>query len=264
MGCRPPTGAICARIWRAPAMHRCAYAPRGDRRRREDGDRAAGAVVAAARRSRRARDSEVAGMDAGARRARAGQGAAVPHAAHGLLRGRPRSTRRALPITVLYRPPKFGWLEPLMREGRGRADVRLVPADLTGVRELFARAASAARRSASCPTRCPAKAKANGPNSSAAPAYTMTLAAKLAERAGRRLLPRVRESACRAARATTSALRPLPAALPGESATRAASTARWKSWCAMSRAVSLGLQPLQDAARRATPTPLHDQRFSSG
>ncbi|HEY5897571.1 MAG TPA: lysophospholipid acyltransferase family protein, partial [Burkholderiales bacterium] len=43
-----------------------------------------------------------------------------------------------MPITVLYRRPKAAWLEPLMREGRGRANVRLVPADLGGVREMFA------------------------------------------------------------------------------------------------------------------------------
>src|SRR2546428_10213805 len=45
---------------------------------------------------------------------------------------------RRMPITVLYRPPRLGWLEPLMREGRERPNVRLVPADLTGVREVFA------------------------------------------------------------------------------------------------------------------------------
>src|SRR5919108_2730917 len=43
-----------------------------------------------------------------------------------------------MPITVLYRRPKVAWLEPLMREGRARARVRLVPADLSGVREMFA------------------------------------------------------------------------------------------------------------------------------
>jgi KDO2-lipid IV(A) lauroyltransferase len=36
------------------------------------------------------------------------------------------------PITVLYRAPKVAWLEPLMREGRGRGGVRLVPADFSG------------------------------------------------------------------------------------------------------------------------------------
>src|SRR5688572_17096801 len=43
-----------------------------------------------------------------------------------------------VPITVLYRAPKMGWLDPLMREGRGRGRVRLVPADFIGVREVFA------------------------------------------------------------------------------------------------------------------------------
>ena len=42
-----------------------------------------------------------------------------------------------MPITVLYRPPKIGWLDPLMREGRARPNVRLVPADVTGVRAVL-------------------------------------------------------------------------------------------------------------------------------
>src|SRR5258708_36009877 len=42
-----------------------------------------------------------------------------------------------VPITVLYRPPKAAWLEPLVRQGPGRANVRLVPAALGGVREIF-------------------------------------------------------------------------------------------------------------------------------
>ena len=43
-----------------------------------------------------------------------------------------------MPITVLYRPPKIGWLEPLMQEGRARPNVRLVPADVSGVRAVLA------------------------------------------------------------------------------------------------------------------------------
>jgi len=42
-----------------------------------------------------------------------------------------------MPITVLYRRPKVAWLEPLMRAGRERANVRLLPADVRGVRKLF-------------------------------------------------------------------------------------------------------------------------------
>ena len=74
-----------------------------------------------------------------------------------------------VPITVLYRAPKIGWLEPLMREGRGRGGVRLVPADFSRRARDVRRAEARARRSASCPTRCRARARANGPSSSAGP-----------------------------------------------------------------------------------------------
>jgi KDO2-lipid IV(A) lauroyltransferase len=47
-----------------------------------------------------------------------------------------------MPLTVLYRPPKLTWLEPLMRSGRGRGGVRLAPAD---ARARGARRAQAAR-----------------------------------------------------------------------------------------------------------------------
>jgi KDO2-lipid IV(A) lauroyltransferase len=71
------------------------------------------------------------------------------------------------PITVLYRRPKQDWLAPLIEEGRG-ANLKLAPADLSGVRRLL-KALRAARPSACCPTRCRARAKAPGCPSSAAP-----------------------------------------------------------------------------------------------
>jgi KDO2-lipid IV(A) lauroyltransferase len=40
------------------------------------------------------------------------------------------------PIAVLYRRPKQAWLAPLIEEGRG-ANLRLAPADLSGVRRLI-------------------------------------------------------------------------------------------------------------------------------
>jgi Kdo2-lipid IVA lauroyltransferase/acyltransferase len=122
------------------------------------------------------------------------------------------------PITVLYRPPKIGWLEPLMRSGRERANVRLVPADVTGVRALFA----ALRRGEPVgflPDQVPGKGEGEWAEFFGRPAYTMTLAARLAGRAnvacflayGRRL-PR--------GAGYDIVLRPLAPALPGESATR--------------------------------------------
>src|SRR4051812_40241760 len=42
-----------------------------------------------------------------------------------------------VPITVLYRRPKMAWLEPLMREGRARGNLRLATADASGVRKML-------------------------------------------------------------------------------------------------------------------------------
>jgi KDO2-lipid IV(A) lauroyltransferase len=86
-----------------------------------------------------------------------------------------------VPITVLYRPPKLTWLDPLMREGRVRQNIRLVPADLSGVRELF----NAVRRGEAVgflPDQVPGVGEGEWAELFGAPAYTMTLAAKLAER----------------------------------------------------------------------------------
>jgi Kdo2-lipid IVA lauroyltransferase/acyltransferase len=88
-----------------------------------------------------------------------------------------------VPITVLYRAPKMSWLEPLMRAGRNRGRVRLAPADVSGVRELMA----ALRRGEAAgflPDQVPGKGEGEWAEFFGRPAYTMTLAAKLAEREG--------------------------------------------------------------------------------
>jgi len=118
------------------------------------------------------------------------------------------------PITVLYRPPKLGWLEPLMLEGRVRPNVRLAPADVSGVRELF-RALQRGEAVGFLPDQVPGKGEGEWAEFFGRPAYTMTLAAKLAEREGvacflayGRRLERGRGYAV--------VLRRLPPALPGE------------------------------------------------
>jgi KDO2-lipid IV(A) lauroyltransferase len=122
------------------------------------------------------------------------------------------------PITVLYRPPKLGWLEPLMLAGRVRPNMRLAPADVGGVRELF----KALRRGEAVgflPDQVPGKGEGEWALFFGRPAYTMTLAAKLAERErvacflayGRRL---------ERGRGYAIVLRPLPEKLEGETATR--------------------------------------------
>jgi KDO2-lipid IV(A) lauroyltransferase len=86
-----------------------------------------------------------------------------------------------LPMTVLYRAPKVGWLDPLMREGRGRGGVRLVPADFSGVRELFA---ALRRREAAgfLPDQVPGQGEGEWAEFFGRLAYTGTLAPKLAQR----------------------------------------------------------------------------------
>jgi Kdo2-lipid IVA lauroyltransferase/acyltransferase len=87
-----------------------------------------------------------------------------------------------VPITVLYRAPKVAWLEPLMREGRGRGRVRLVPADFTGVRELFT-ALKRAEAAGFLPDQVPGVGEGEWADFFGRPAYTATLAPKLARRA---------------------------------------------------------------------------------
>jgi len=90
---------------------------------------------------------------------------------------------RHTPITVLYRPPKIAALDPLMREGRTRTRLRLAPADVSGVRQLFA-ALQRAEAVGFLPDQVPSEGEGEWAEFFGRPAYTMTLAARLAERPG--------------------------------------------------------------------------------
>ena len=122
------------------------------------------------------------------------------------------------PITVLYRAPKLAWLQPVIEEGRGRDNVRLARADLSGVRELLA---ALARNEAVgiLPDQVPGEGEGEWVEFFGKPAYTMTLAAKLAERPGSVCLLAFGER-LPDGEGYVVHVRPLPAALPGESATR--------------------------------------------
>lgn len=85
------------------------------------------------------------------------------------------------PITVLYRSPKMSWIEPLMRAGRERPNVRLAPADLAGVREVF-KALGRGEAAGFLPDQVPGEGEGEWAAFFDRPAYTVTLAAKLAER----------------------------------------------------------------------------------
>ena len=125
---------------------------------------------------------------------------------------------RQTTMTVLYRPPKIAALEPLMQEGRSRPGIRLVPADVTGVREVF----TALRRGEAVgflPDQVPGEGEGEWAEFFGRPAYTMTLAARLAERPGVRCFLAYARRLARG-RGYEIVLRRLPEKQPGESATR--------------------------------------------
>ena len=122
------------------------------------------------------------------------------------------------PLTALYRPAHKERLRRMMEAGRARKNVTLAPANLGGVRLLLA---ALKRREAVgiLPDQVPARGEGEWVEFFGRPAYTMTLAGKLAARAdvaaflvmGRRL-PKGEGYAVR--------VTPLPAALAGETAAR--------------------------------------------
>lgn len=119
------------------------------------------------------------------------------------------------PITVLYRPPKLAWMQPMIEEGRGQDNVRLASADLAGVRELLA---ALRRREAVgiLPDQVPGEGEGEWVDFFGQPAYTMTLAAKLAARPATACLLAFGERLPGGAGFVLH-VRPLLAAAPGES-----------------------------------------------
>ncbi len=83
------------------------------------------------------------------------------------------------PLTVLYRRPKQDWLAPLMEEGRG-VSLKLAPADLSGVRRLM-KALTHGEFIGMLPDQVPGNGEGIWAPFFGRPAYTMTLAARMAE-----------------------------------------------------------------------------------
>ncbi len=83
------------------------------------------------------------------------------------------------PLTVLYRPPKQKMVEPLMLAGRRRPNLRVASADLRGVRALL-RALKAGEAIGILPDQAPGVGEGEWAEFFGRPAYTMTLAGRLA------------------------------------------------------------------------------------
>ena len=91
-----------------------------------------------------------------------------------------------IPITVMFRPPRVAWAEPLMRAGRDRMQIRSEPAEMSGIRAML----KALRRDETVgllPDQVPDAGK-GGDGAWAdffgRSAYTMTLAQKFAKTTG--------------------------------------------------------------------------------
>jgi len=122
------------------------------------------------------------------------------------------------PITVLFRPSKQAWLQPNIDRGRAQPGVSLASADLAGVRLLLA---ALKRREAVgiLPDQVPGVGEGEWAEFFGRPAYTMTLAAKLAQRPGVACLLVAGERLPRGG-GYVLRIRPLPPALTGESGPR--------------------------------------------
>jgi len=87
------------------------------------------------------------------------------------------------PITVLFRPPKKSWLAPLIDSGRSKGQVKLAPANVHGVRSLM-QALKKGEAIGILPDQIPNEGEGDWADFFGKPAYTMTLASKLAEKTG--------------------------------------------------------------------------------
>jgi len=90
---------------------------------------------------------------------------------------------RRMPLTILYRPPKQRWLEPLMTAGRSRLGAELAPTTLKGVRMLY-KALSRGGAVGMLPDQAPGEGEGVWAEFFGRPAYTMTLVRRLQEKSG--------------------------------------------------------------------------------
>jgi KDO2-lipid IV(A) lauroyltransferase len=122
------------------------------------------------------------------------------------------------PVTVLYRPPRFGALEPAMRAGRLRPNIGLATTDVKGVRQLL-KALHRGESIGMLPDQVPGAGDGEWADFFGRPAYTMTLWSRLAQRSK---APVVLLYALRLASGTgfEARLESMPPREPGESAAR--------------------------------------------
>ncbi len=127
------------------------------------------------------------------------------------------------PITVLYRPAKQPWLKDVMEASRAREGLATAPASLAGVRQMI-RALRRGEAVGLLPDQVPPQGQGEWAPFFGQSAYTMTLAARLAQQTGAvplliwgERLPHGRGYVVR--------LQAMPEALPADAAAQAESAA---------------------------------------
>lgn len=140
----------------------------------------------------------------------------TPH--HGCFEITAKVAAERFPITALYRPPKLRFVQRLIERGRSGPNLRLATPDYAGVRELLG-ALKRGETVGMLPDQVPSEGEGEWVDFFGRPAYTMTLAGRLAGRTGSVTLLAFGERLPRG-KGYVVHLRSLPPAQPGESAAR--------------------------------------------
>lgn len=93
----------------------------------------------------------------------------------------------AMPMTCMYSVPKRAWMDAIIRAGRQRGQMKLAPADLGGVR-LLLKALKRGEAIGLLPDQVPSGGEGEWADFFGKPAYTMTLAGRLLQASGARVL----------------------------------------------------------------------------
>lgn len=103
----------------------------------------------------------------------------TPHLGNYDLAGRFLSEKLPFPLTAMYRPPKISWLENVMNSGRVRDNGYTAPANMLGVKQIV-RALKNKQATIVLPDQVPGEGEGVWATFFGQPAYTMTLASRLA------------------------------------------------------------------------------------
>lgn len=93
----------------------------------------------------------------------------------------------AMPMTCMYRVPRMRWLDQIIRSGRERGQMKLAPADVSGVRALL-KALKRGEAIGVLPDQVPGNGEGEWVDFFGRPAYTITLAGRLIEASGASVL----------------------------------------------------------------------------